>query len=39
MYFLDLVQKLLAFDPQERLTVRQALQHPFFKLPVPMEDC
>ncbi|KAI0032520.1 CMGC CLK protein kinase [Vararia minispora EC-137] len=35
--FLDLVRKLLAFDPAERITVREALQHPYFKLSVPHE--
>jgi dual-specificity kinase len=37
-HFLDLVQKLLAFDPAERLEVREALQHPYFQLAIPMED-
>jgi serine/threonine protein kinase len=27
---LDVMQGMLAFDPSERLTARQALQHPFF---------
>jgi len=27
--FLDLVQKLLAFDPAQRITVKEALQHPY----------
>ena len=36
--FLDLVQKLLAFDSQQRMTVREALRHPFFQLSIPMED-
>jgi len=36
--FLDLVQKLLAFDPSQRITVREALNHPYFRLHVPMED-
>lgn len=30
---IDLVQRLLHFDPQQRLTVQEALQHPFFTLP------
>ena len=30
--FLDLLLKLLAIDPNERLTAEQALQHPFFKI-------
>jgi len=28
--FLDLVRQLLALDPAQRITVRQALQHPYF---------
>jgi dual-specificity kinase len=28
--FLDLVRQLLALDPVHRITVRQALQHPYF---------
>ncbi|TFY75591.1 hypothetical protein EWM64_g8420 [Hericium alpestre] len=28
--FLDLVRKLLAFDPAQRITVKEALQHPYF---------
>uniref|UniRef100_A0A1B6M6C1 phosphorylase kinase n=1 Tax=Graphocephala atropunctata TaxID=36148 RepID=A0A1B6M6C1_9HEMI len=28
----DLIRKLLVVDPAERLTVREALQHPFFQL-------
>lgn len=35
--FLDLVRKLLAFDPAHRLTVREALQHPYFSLSIPPE--
>lgn len=27
---IDVVEKMLAFDPKERLTAREALQHPFF---------
>ncbi|KAI5119835.1 hypothetical protein M0805_008401 [Coniferiporia weirii] len=36
--FLDLVQRLLAFDPAQRMTVREALQHPYFDLSIPMEE-
>jgi dual-specificity kinase len=33
--FLDLVKQLLSLDPVQRITVRQALQHPYFlHLPV-----
>ena len=35
--FLDLVRRLLTFDPQQRITVREALQHPYFSLHVPEE--
>jgi dual-specificity kinase len=35
--FLDLVRKLLAFDPAERITVREALAHPYFDLSIPYE--
>ena len=35
--FLDLVRKLLAFDPAHRITVRDALQHPYFSLNIPPE--
>ena len=27
----DVIDKLLAYDPEERLSVRQALRHPFFR--------
>jgi dual-specificity kinase len=36
-HFLDLVRRLLAFDPAQRLTVRDALAHPYFQLNVPHE--
>jgi len=29
--FLDLVKGLLEFHPEQRLTAKQALQHPFFR--------
>jgi len=35
--FLDLVRKLLAFDPAQRITVREALQHPYFALSIHPE--
>ncbi|KAF9048535.1 CMGC CLK protein kinase [Panaeolus papilionaceus] len=35
--FLDLVRKLLCFDPAQRITVREALQHPYFSLDIPPE--
>ncbi|KAG8928430.1 dual specificity protein kinase kns1 [Tulasnella sp. 417] len=33
--FLDLVKKLLIWEPSERLTVREALTHPYFDLTIP----
>ncbi|TEB34629.1 CMGC/CLK protein kinase [Coprinellus micaceus] len=35
--FLNLVQKLLAFDPAQRISVREALAHPYFSLTIPEE--
>ncbi|KAG6830655.1 hypothetical protein H0H92_015552 [Tricholoma furcatifolium] len=35
--FLHLVQRLLCFDPAQRITVREALNHPYFSLSVPEE--
>ncbi|KIM52809.1 hypothetical protein SCLCIDRAFT_140361 [Scleroderma citrinum Foug A] len=35
--FADLVRRLLAFDPAQRITVRGALQHPYFSLSIPEE--
>ncbi|KAA1467312.1 kinase-like protein [Dentipellis sp. KUC8613] len=35
--FLDLVRKLLAFDPAQRITVKEALNHPYFSQTVPVE--
>ncbi|RXH72626.1 hypothetical protein DVH24_012310 [Malus domestica] len=32
-YLTDLLYGLLKYDPSERLTARQALDHPFFKIP------
>nr|GAT61004.1 predicted protein [Mycena chlorophos] len=36
-HFLNLVQKLLAFDPAQRITVREALNHPYFNLAIAPE--
>lgn len=36
--FLDLVKKLLIWEPSERLTVREALTHPYFDLTIPPEN-
>jgi len=33
-HFLDLVRKLLTFDPTQRITVREALNHPYFQLSI-----
>jgi dual-specificity kinase len=35
--FLDLVRRLLEFDPNKRISVRDALQHPYFSLSIPEE--
>ncbi|THH18111.1 hypothetical protein EW146_g2807 [Bondarzewia mesenterica] len=35
--FMDLIRKLLAFDPAARITVREALNHPYFSQTVPRE--
>jgi len=35
--FQDLVRKLLHFDPAQRISVRQALQHKFFEERIPQE--
>jgi dual-specificity kinase len=35
--FLGLVQRLLAFDPSQRITVKDALNHPYFSLDIPNE--
>lgn len=35
--FVDLVRRLLAFDPAQRITVRDALDHPYFSFEVPKE--
>ena len=36
-HFLDLVKKLLTFDPAQRITVKEALNHPYFMLQIPNE--
>ncbi|KAF9266591.1 CMGC/CLK protein kinase [Marasmius fiardii PR-910] len=36
-HFLDLVRRLLAFDPAQRITVADALKHPYFSLNIPEE--
>ncbi|KAJ7593533.1 CMGC/CLK protein kinase [Mycena floridula] len=36
-HFLNLVQKLLIFDPAQRITVKEALNHPFFSVTIPNE--
>ena len=36
-HFLNLVQRLLHFDPSQRITVREALNHPYFSLSIPEE--
>ncbi|PFH53095.1 hypothetical protein AMATHDRAFT_1523 [Amanita thiersii Skay4041] len=33
--FLNLVQRLLAFDPEQRISVREALNHPYFSMTIP----
>ena len=35
--FLDLVRKLLGFDPLDRVRVRDALKHPYFSTPPPSD--
>lgn len=35
--FLDLVRRLLTFDPSQRISVRDALAHPYFSSRVPEE--
>ena len=30
----DLIKKLLAYDPKERISAAEALQHPWFKIQV-----
>ena len=35
--FLDLVRRLLMFDPAQRMTVKDALAHPYFAIHIPEE--
>ena len=35
--FVDLIRRLLIFDPNQRMTVNEALNHNYFTLEVPME--
>ena len=35
--FLDLVRKLLTFDPAHRITVAEALKHPYFSTKPPLD--
>ncbi|KAL0954621.1 hypothetical protein HGRIS_003579 [Hohenbuehelia grisea] len=35
--FLDLVQRLLAFDPASRISVKEALAHPYLAINIPPE--
>ncbi len=32
--FLDLLRKLLVYDPRDRITAREALNHPFLTRPL-----
>jgi dual-specificity kinase len=36
--FLDLLQKIFVYDPAERITAKQALQHPWFKEAATPDD-
>ncbi|KZP31821.1 kinase-like protein [Athelia psychrophila] len=36
--FTNLVQRLLAFDPSQRISVKEALNHPYFSLSIPDES-
>ncbi|KAF8623639.1 hypothetical protein AX17_007339 [Amanita inopinata Kibby_2008] len=36
--FLNLVQKLLAYDPAQRIPVREALNHPYFSMTIPDDE-
>lgn len=36
--FFDLIRRLLAFDPEKRLTVEGALSHPFFSIQMYVRD-
>jgi dual-specificity kinase len=36
--FLDLLKKIFIYDPAERITAKQALQHPWFKEAATPDD-
>jgi dual-specificity kinase len=36
--FLDLLKKIFIYDPNERITAKQALQHPWFKEQATPDD-
>lgn len=36
--FLDLLRKIFIYDPAERITAKQALQHPWFKSAATPDD-
>ena len=36
--FLDLLKKIFVYDPAERITAKQALQHPWFKEAATPDD-
>ena len=36
--FLDLLRKIFVYDPAERITAKQALQHPWFKEAATPDD-
>jgi dual-specificity kinase len=36
--FLDLLRKIFIYDPSERITAKQALQHPWFKEAATPDD-
>lgn len=36
--FIDLLRKIFVYDPVKRITAKQALQHPWFKLVCPEDD-
>ncbi len=36
--FLDLLEKIFVYDPAERITAKQALQHPWFKEAATPDD-
>jgi dual-specificity kinase len=36
--FLDLLKKIFVYDPNDRITAKQALQHPWFKEAATPDD-